>query len=64
MFESEYAAFRFFDILQSRKVTKDQFLFGINFLQVPYPGGLKDVIQLFTILDTKNDGFIDEVEFQ
>ena len=32
MFDSEYSAFRFFDLLQTKKISKDQFLFGINFL--------------------------------
>lgn len=62
MFPNPSEAFRFFDIKQNGKVTKEHFVFSCNFLHLDHE--LVEVIELFHIIDYKQDGTIDESEFE
>ena len=61
MFPSQYEAFRFFDVKQNQKCTKEHFMFIINFLHLDH--AFAEVLELFNIIDNKQDGTIDETEF-
>ena len=63
LFKSEYEAYRFFDINENQKCSKEHFLFTCQFLHLEHYT-LPDVLDLFNAIDTKQDGYIDETEFQ
>ena len=54
-------AFKFFDVQQGSRFRKEHFLFNCKFLHVQFK--FNEIMELFNILDTKQDDLIDESEF-
>ena len=54
-------AYRFFDVNANQRCTKAHFVFNCAFLEVDHD--LAEVLELFEILDARNDGVLDEGEF-
>jgi hypothetical protein len=61
MFPGIYEAFRFFDFNSNGRCTKEHFVFNCTFLHLDFP--FSEVLELFHVLDSKNDGHLDETEF-
>lgn len=61
LFPSQYEAFRFFDVNQNQRCSRDHFVFNCAYLHLDF--NFSEVIELFQILDSKHDGTMDESEF-
>jgi hypothetical protein len=62
MFPSVSEAYRFFDMKGNQKCSKESFVFNSIFLHLEF--SFHELLELYGILDTKQDGTLDESEFQ
>lgn len=60
-FHDSSDAFRFYDISCKEKVSKENFIYSTSFFQIDHD--IKEVSELFDILDEDGDGNLDENEF-